>query len=544
MRLDSLYKLYIHELKNLYSAEKQSLALLPALIEQVARPDLSQALQKQFEATQQQITKIDNIFNGLEFSPTGEKCRVVAGLIADATKAASDAHTHQISDHLIALAWLRLQNYSLSSYETAGAYAEQLGRVEDAVYLESNQREKRNSKNRFASLTAQTQHALESVAKEESVQPSGQSRLFARIRPILTKLSLRRGVKITLALLGFIVIIATVLSWFPLPFWWVRIFDFPRVQIAVLGAGVMLAYLVMLRRHWWPEIAFAVVLAGCIGHQAYSIHPYTILADWQVQPSASRNINARFQLMVANVLMENRNAEGLLKIVADEDPDLLLVVEADRWWVEQLSELQQRYPFFVRYPLDNTYGMALYSRLKLIDPQINFLIQDDVPSIHTRFALPSGVEIELHGLHPRPPSPTEHYRSTERDAELLLVGEVVKDAEHPVVVAGDMNDVAWSRTTKRFQRISQLLDPRIGRGIFGTFHADYPLLRWPLDHVFFSKELRLVDMQRLSYFGSDHFPISITLSYEPEHSQTQEEPENADSEDHEEARETINEAER
>ena len=76
---------------------------------------------------------------------------------------------------------------------------------------------------------------------------------------------------------------------------------------------------------------------------------------------------------------------------------------------------------------------------------------------------------------------------------------------------GDLNDVAWSRTTRLFQRISGLLDPRVGRHYINTFHADYPLLRWSLDHVFHSTDFALVDMQRLAHIGSDHFPVYVVL---------------------------------
>ena len=61
-----------------------------------------------------------------------------------------------------------------------------------------------------------------------------------------------------------------------------------------------------------------------------------------------------------------------------------------------------------------------------------------------------------------------------------------------------------------------LLDPRVGRGFYNTFHAEYPFMRLPLDHCFHSNHFRLVDFRRLAYYGSDHFPVYIKLSYEPD----------------------------
>jgi len=182
--------------------------------------------------------------------------------------------------------------------------------------------------------------------------------------------------------------------------------------------------------------------------------------------------------------------------------------------------------------------MLLYSRLELIDPKVKFLLQDDIPSIHGRLKLRSGKELELRCLHPRPPFPTEDESSTNRDAEILIVGKENKEKPAPFVVMGDLNDVAWSRTNYLFQDISGLLDPRIGRGFYHTFHASYPFLRFPLDHFFHSNHFRLVDFRRLGYFGSDHFPVYIKLSYETDAIHEQEELQ-ADQSQKEEAHEKV-----
>jgi endonuclease/exonuclease/phosphatase (EEP) superfamily protein YafD len=127
-------------------------------------------------------------------------------------------------------------------------------------------------------------------------------------------------------------------------------------------------------------------------------------------------------------------------------------------------------------------------------------------------------------VHPTPPVPGENMYSTERDKELLLVAKEVKENNVPTIVVGDLNDVAWSYTTNLFTKISGLLDPRKGRGFFNTFHAKYPFLRFPLDHVFCSTDFKLVQLRRLENFSSDHFPILIALQYEMNADNEQEEP--------------------
>jgi endonuclease/exonuclease/phosphatase (EEP) superfamily protein YafD len=140
--------------------------------------------------------------------------------------------------------------------------------------------------------------------------------------------------------------------------------------------------------------------------------------------------------------------------------------------------------------------------------------------------------VTLYGVHPRPPGlkrrdgeESEREDSDMRDAELLLVAkEVKKLGDVPVIVAGDFNDVAWSHTTRLFQRIGGLLDPRVGRGLFNTFSTESFLMRYPLDHVFASEHFHLVELRRLPDIGSDHFPMLVVLDYDPGASLVNEEP--------------------
>jgi endonuclease/exonuclease/phosphatase (EEP) superfamily protein YafD len=226
-------------------------------------------------------------------------------------------------------------------------------------------------------------------------------------------------------------------------------------------------------------------------------------------------------------------------MVAERRPDIVLLLEPNAWWEERMRVLEKDgYPHTVKEPRDNKYGMLLYSRLPLVHPEVKYLLRDGIPSMHMRIQLRSGTLVWLHGVHPEPPSPTEADSSLPRDAELLIVGREVKGRKIPTIVAGDLNDVAWSYTTRLFQKTSGLLDPRKGRGMFNTFHAKIPLMRWPLDHVFHSDHFLLGDMQRLRAFGSDHFPVYVRLVLQPGAESLQQGPV-ADKEDEERASKKI-----
>lgn len=334
---------------------------------------------------------------------------------------------------------------------------------------------------------------------------------------------------------------ATVLPFSRSARWWIRIFDFPRTQLALAGALVLGAD-VALRRDGGP--AALLVRGGLllsILYQAYRIRPYTILAGNEVQGAKKPRPETTISLLLANVKMDNRNSARLREIIAEADPDVILIVEADRWWESELACFTESHPFTVSRPQDNCYGMLLFSRLELIQPEVRFLIEDDIPSIHAGVKLPGGNEVEIHCLHPRPPVPQETAQSVERDAELIVVGRETKRKQLPVIVMGDLNDVAWSRTNDLFQKISGLLDPRVGRGLYNSFDARYFFLRFPLDHFFHSTHFRLIELKRLAFFGSDHFPMFIRLSYEPEAERQQEAPQ-PDAGDEAQAAEKIEEA--
>ncbi|WP_324671680.1 endonuclease/exonuclease/phosphatase family protein [Hymenobacter sp. GOD-10R] len=344
-------------------------------------------------------------------------------------------------------------------------------------------------------------------------------------------------------LVGVLALVATLLPLLRQQAWWIRVFDFPRLQIVGVSLGSALAAWLLGAHHWPAGVVLLALLVLASGYQLFRILPYTPLRPKQVADSTLSGSAARqreISLLVTNVLMTNRDAGRCLRVIQDYNPDIILAVETDQWWLDQLEGLKENYPYTALKPLPNTYGLLVFSRLELVDPHIRFLIDDDIPSFHSRVVLPSGELVRLHCLHPKPPAPAESKTSTRRDAELLLVGREIEYSDEPTIVAGDMNDVAWSHTSELFRRISGLLDPRIGRGLLPTFHADYSLLRWPLDHVFHSAHFKVKDIQRLPNVGSDHFPIFLRLSYEPQAKAEQEiHAEKPDQDDQEEMEEKI-----
>lgn len=347
--------------------------------------------------------------------------------------------------------------------------------------------------------------------------------------------------KSILTALSIAAVLATIAPFLKKDEWWIRAFDFPRVQICIFTIILAIALFFIFGKSGGWHYLLILILIVCAGFQLIKIFPYTWFAKNQVIRIRQVTKASKISILVANVLTPNRRAGDLLKIIKTKSPDIVLTLESDEWWEQQLRPLEAGYPYRVKKPLDNLYGMHLYSRLELADSEVKYLVEEDIPSIHSSVMMRNGHQFRLYCLHPTPPSPTESETSTERDAELLMVARHIKQKQNSAIVAGDLNDVAWSRTTKLFQEISGLLDPRVGRGFFSTFHARYPFARWPLDHIFHSNDFTLVSIERLPYFGSDHFPLFAEINHQPRADVIQDKPE-AQASDEEWAEEKIKKA--
>lgn len=323
-----------------------------------------------------------------------------------------------------------------------------------------------------------------------------------------------------LLLVGTLLIIITLLALIDDPsFWYLKVLNFPRLQILIALPVCVLLTLLIYRKRTFASVFFLLGLVVSFSLQAYFLSPYLPFAPEAVATTTQPvNDQTTLSLMVANVLITNRRANDLLKMVAEKDPTLFLAMEVNQWWVNQLSTLHQKYPHRIRYPTDNAYGMALYSKLPLEGTEILFFNQDSIPSFHTKVRRADGLVFQLLTIHPVPPKPSEYPDNVgEKEVALMKAGRLLADGPAlPTIAMGDLNDVGWSYNSRRFEVLSGLKDLRCGRGLYNTFDARSLFMGWPLDYVYVSKEFKVRKIARLGDFGSDHFPYFAELVLEAE----------------------------
>lgn len=202
---------------------------------------------------------------------------------------------------------------------------------------------------------------------------------------------------------SFLIAIATALPETRFTHWIARGLDFPRIQIAAFGIVVLLLLLLVGNSGHGLYWACIAMVAIALGWQLKWVLPYTPLWKAEVRKTTVQDLDNQVSIITANVLTPSHDSEKLISLVREYQPDVLVTLESDKWWEQQLDVLEDEMPHTLKCPLDNLYGMHLYSRLPLSDSSIEYLVKDDIPSMHTCVTLRSGVEVRMHFMHPEPP---------------------------------------------------------------------------------------------------------------------------------------------
>ena len=298
---------------------------------------------------------------------------------------------------------------------------------------------------------------------------------------------------------------------------YLKFLDFPRIQFFWAGLSAFVLFLFVNRRWAWYDyvISLGLVLGAIV--QATYLYNYTALATEAV-PDATAEVaeTDRVSLLVLNVLEGNRDSAAVRAAIDERNPDIFIGLEVNPWWDRALDGVQASYPHTREVINDVAYGMVVYSQLPLSDVRVEYLNNENVPTIGAVAELEDGRRFRLISAHPVPPTYFEKLPDNEGQEEVALseVGKRAEDVTLPLVVAGDFNDVAWGDTDRLTETADVLYDVRVGRGFYNTFDATNPLLRWPLDHVLVTDEWRVVDLALGSDVGSDHFPFYVELALE------------------------------
>lgn len=137
MSLDTLEKLYISELRDLYSAENQLLKALPKMAKGASSPELKDAFEKHLEQTETHVERLEQLFRNLDESPKGKTCQAMKGLIEEGSEILKEEGEESVLDAGMIVAAQKVEHYEIASYGSVRTFANLLGQDEAARLLQS-----------------------------------------------------------------------------------------------------------------------------------------------------------------------------------------------------------------------------------------------------------------------------------------------------------------------------------------------------------------------------------------------------------------------
>lgn len=152
MELETLKDLYIHELKDLHSAERQLVKALPKMAKAAANKELAAGFEEHLEQTKGHAQRLEKILSGHKETPRGPKCKGMEGLVAEGAELIEEEADDEVKDAGLIAAAQRVEHYEMAGYGTARSYAELLGDKEDANLLQKTLEEERATDQKLTNL--------------------------------------------------------------------------------------------------------------------------------------------------------------------------------------------------------------------------------------------------------------------------------------------------------------------------------------------------------------------------------------------------------
>lgn len=152
MKLKDMHSLFIHQIKDLYSAEKQLTRALPKMAKAATHEDLRHAFEEHFKETESQIKRLDKVCEELDISPRGSKCAAMEGLIEESKELLEEDVQPEVLDAALICAAQRVEHYEIAGYGCVRSLAQQLGMDDLAEELQATLDEEKKANKKLNEL--------------------------------------------------------------------------------------------------------------------------------------------------------------------------------------------------------------------------------------------------------------------------------------------------------------------------------------------------------------------------------------------------------
>ncbi len=274
--------------------------------------------------------------------------------------------------------------------------------------------------------------------------------------------------------------------------------DHFRFQFCLIGILIFIPLLI--KRNPW---AFAAILA--------TVTQATWILPWYLRLPAQECPNP-LKVMVANVLSSNPEPEKFLTWFKNQEFDIVGLLEINKAWNERLSPIREIYPYHIEIPIEDNFGLSLYSRHPIKNSSVTQYHADSPISIEATITLSSDQEILVILTHPVPPIGSEMAKIRQEQLHGMIQRiQLIQDK--PLLVMGDFNMTMGEPLYFQFEKQTGLTNCRRGFGWLSSWRVG-TAFAIPIDHIFYRDGFRHQNMIIGPDIGSDHRPVLAFLCLE------------------------------
>jgi endonuclease/exonuclease/phosphatase (EEP) superfamily protein YafD len=278
-----------------------------------------------------------------------------------------------------------------------------------------------------------------------------------------------------------------------------------KLQYFFLASGLFTFY---LGNRSFKYIALNLI---ALSINAYDIAP--LFAQKEIPAVSGKTQN--LTIVQFNRYIDNLQDNKVIKWLSSKKKefDIILIQEINPSFVQELKSLEQIYPYQYVTPQRGNFGQVLLSKKEIVSAPPK--TSSDKPSFYitAKIRLSETKSLTFYGIHIMPPKTPK--MAINRNSQLNIIGEsILSDPSKTKIAAGDFNVTPYSYFFSRFKKKAGLKNTMIGFGPQNSWPSISPIdiLRIPIDHVFVSKNMQVLERRVGPNLGSDHFPVIVKLS--------------------------------
>jgi len=322
---------------------------------------------------------------------------------------------------------------------------------------------------------------------------------FKQYKNILTKLLsedfMKKIIYYTAGIISMVTMVCSILSCFGEMSWFLDLFTHFKLQYFL--TLVVMGGIVSLKNMKWGLILLPFIFLN--GVDIMSIHF-----------GGQKNIDLvkTTKIMSINLLSSNTQFEAVADYISSKEPDILILQEITSNWKSMLEQNLQQYSTRLVILREDNFGIAVYSKVDMIDLTEMYYQDNRLPSISGNFFM-GDTQVSLIATHPLPPIGYENAKK--RNAQLYDLSSHVIELDTEVIVVGDLNTSSFSSHFKHLLKAANLVDSRKGFGLLPSWPTYFYLLKTTLDHCLVSSGIQVKSREVGQDIGSDHLPIFVEL---------------------------------